>query len=820
MTSPFFRAALCAAAFLFAVPAHAQTNLARVVGGAYDRSHDYDLVHQAITLSGFDWDATAFDGRVASTLVARRSGLDSLVLDAGHLLGIRSVTDAAGATLRYTHRGDSLIVYPSRPAAFGDTLRFSITYAGQIDNGHGLTYIQAEGRPHRPQQIWSQGEATSNHFWFPTYDWPNDKMTWEVDATVPAGYTAVSNGALTADRTNPDGTRTMHWSQNKPSATYLVSLIVSPLAKLHDTWRGKPVDYYVYRADSSLAWPLFHVTPDMIEVYSRLTGVPYPWAKYAQTTVADFFGGMENVSATTLVDWLPDANAYQDRPWYQWILIPHELAHQWFGDYVTTEDWANLWLNEGFAEFMPGQYWGETLGRLAAEDYYLDEYDDYMGIDSRRRMPIVAEHSNVIYPKGALVLEMLRTYLGPDRFWASIHHYLQTHAYGTATTDDLRQAIREASGQNLDWFFEEWLYQAGHPEFTVTTDYDQAARRLTLHVEQTQQDTAKTDTTGLRFVTPEVFKMPVTIRVATASGDVTRSFQIDDRKETLVLDGVGEPQAVVFDARNQILKTLTFDQPTAWLAKELRSDTVLWNQRWAIEQLRGRKGDAAAGQALAAAATGASYFRTRAAAAEALGGFPATVALPALVDAVEDSASTVRAAAVAALADVRGEQADRIAHDVWAHDPSYQVRAAALSTIAKLDSTKSRSVLRTALTTPSYRNVIRNAALRAVVQTRDTRLIPDIEKLLGEDYLPSSALGALARESGGPALDRLVAHLGDERVYVRRWVLSALGRVNPKVAVPALREALPDIQNPDTKQSVQDLIARLQQRSEGSAAGG
>jgi hypothetical protein len=150
------------------------------------------------------------------------------------------------------------------------------------------------------------------------------------------------------------------------------------------------VDYYVYAKDSALAWRLFHVTPDMIDVYSRLTGIPYPWQKYAQTTVADFFGGMENVSATTLVDWLPDARAYQDRPWYQHILIPHELAHQWFGDYVTTENWANTWLNEGFAEFMPGQYWAQKLGARAGQDYYADEYHQFMNIEGRRPMPLTA----------------------------------------------------------------------------------------------------------------------------------------------------------------------------------------------------------------------------------------------------------------------------------------------------------------------------------------------------------------------------------------------------------------------------------------------
>src|SRR5205823_14825897 len=207
--------------------------------------------------------------------------------------------------------------------------------------------------------------------------------------------------------------------------------------KIHDTWRNVPVDYYTYHGDSALAWRLFHVTPDMIDTYSRLTGIPYPWQKYAQTTVADFFGGMENVSATTLVDWLPDARAYADRPWFQYILIPHELAHQWFGDYVTTADWAHTWLNEGFAEFMPGQYWGTKLGKHAEQDYYVNEYGQFMNIDHNRRTPVVALGSNNIYPKGALVLEMMKHYLGADRFWTAVNRYLQDHAYSAATTDDL-----------------------------------------------------------------------------------------------------------------------------------------------------------------------------------------------------------------------------------------------------------------------------------------------------------------------------------------------------------------------------------------------
>src|SRR2546427_1571920 len=260
----------CAVLLVLAAPAAAQSNADRVANDAYSGSDDYDVVPHRIEVRNFDWDSTSLDGRVTTALVALRPGLDSVILDAGKRLVVSRVVDARGGTLRSTAHGDTLVVYPARPVAFHDTLRFSIDYHARIDNGRGLTFIEPEGREHRPQQIWSQGEDHDNHFWFPTYDFPNDKMTWDLAATVPRQYTVVSNGRLVADRRNPDGTHTVTWRQDPQSATYLVSLVVAPLVRLADTWRGIPVEYYVYRADSNRARRLFGVTPDMIEVYSQL----------------------------------------------------------------------------------------------------------------------------------------------------------------------------------------------------------------------------------------------------------------------------------------------------------------------------------------------------------------------------------------------------------------------------------------------------------------------------------------------------------------------------------------------------------------------
>jgi aminopeptidase N len=579
-----------------------------------------------------------------------------------------------------------------------------------------------------------------------------------------------------------------------------------------------PVDYYVYHEDSALARPLFKVTPDMIEVYSRLTGVNYPWSKYAQTTVADFFGGMENVSATTLVDWLPRSRDYQDRPWYQWILIPHELAHQWFGDYVTTENWANMWLNEGFAEFMPGQYWARKQGPRAEEDYYLDEYNQFMQIDHERRMPLAALASNNIYPKGALVLKMLHQYLGAQRFWASINRYLKDHALDNATTDDLRQAVLDATGENLDWFWDQWIYQAGYPEFTVAAKYDSSTSLVTLVVQQTQQDSSKADSSGLRHTTPAVFRMPVAIRIGTSAGsggDVTARALLSRRQDTIVVRDVKTaPTMVIFDDGNAILKRLTFDQPTAWLAVQLERDPDLWNRHWVIAQLGQRPNDPLAVGALAKAVTSSDYFLTRAAAAQALAEFPAVAALPPLQAALKDTSAQVRAAVVEALGHVGGAQAATLARQAWTSDSSSAVRAAAVVAIAQTDSAGRRPFLLQALLTPSYRDEIQNSAYRAIARSGDTTMVDSVNAHVGDHHFAPHVLAALAGRGSVRALGLLVKLLNDDRTVVRGWALEAFQfTLRREIAQPALQAARAGLKFDDTKQAVDGLLLAWQKDS-------
>nr|MBA3556776.1 HEAT repeat domain-containing protein [Gemmatimonadales bacterium] len=683
-----------------------------------------------------------------------------------------------GRALDFQRPGDSLIVRLARPAAFGDTVRFTVDYHARIAQGRGLYFFKEEpGRARRPQQVYSGGGTDGNPRWIPTYGAPHDKATWELIATLPARLTVVSNGRLVSERRVAGGLRTTHWSQEKPASTYLISIVAAPLLKLRDRWRDVPLEYYVYPEDSALARPLFGVTPDMMESFVRLTGVKYPWNKYAQVTVTDFIGGMENVGATTLVDWLPDLRAYRDRPWYQHTLIPHELAHQWFGNLVTAENWANYWLHEGMAQFMPGQYWGQKRGRHAEEDFYLEEYRQYLARDARRRTPLSAYNSSVVYPKGALVLQMLKQHLGPQRFWAAINRYLTRHAYGSATSDVLRQAVLDATGQSLDWFWSQWIYQAGHPEFVVSAAYDSSAAALTLTVRQTQADTVPPDTGGVRYTTPSVFRAPMAIRVATTSGDIVARTVIDRREQTVRIEGVGEsPTMVAFDDENAVVKTLTFRQPTAWLANLLHRHPNLWNRSWAIGQLASRTADTVAEAALARAVGAADYDRTRAEAASALGRFKGTLTLPALEAGLADTSARVRKAAVESLGRLGGTHAAELVRRVWSQDSSDQVRAAALTALARAAPESSRQAVISGLGTRSYRDAIQNAAIGAVVQRPDSGLVAELEAIAGVQSLPAMALGALA--AGGDAAAR--AAMGrlviDGRSWVRVWAREATGQ--------------------------------------------
>ncbi|MDQ3222587.1 MAG: HEAT repeat domain-containing protein, partial [Gemmatimonadota bacterium] len=420
-------------------------------------------------------------------------------------------------------------------------------------------------------------------------------------------------------------------------------------------------------------------------------------------------------------------------------------------------------------------YWGARHGRRAEDDFYLDEYRRFLAADAKRRVPLASFNSNNVYTKGALVMQMLKKHLGPERFWAAINRYLTRHAFGNAISDDLRRAVLYATGQNLDWFWDQWIYAAGYPELTVTPVYDSVAGTLALTVRQTQVDKARPESAGAHFFNPLVFLGPVTVRVGTAAGEVRKRVRLSQREQVIQIDGLKSPPSmVVFDENNAMLKALTFEQPTRWLATQLSRDPDLWNRSWVIDQLARRTGDSLAASALARAARGADYYLSRAQAVAGLRGFPPAVALPALEAAMRDTSAAVREAAVTTLGAVGGPRALAAALGAWKRDSSYQVRAGALTALALMDSVGSRPHVLAGLGTPSYRDVIQNAAIAAVARAPDSTLIGGLEKIMGQQQLPSLVLATLASRGDTQALTALVRHRDDPRPWVRRWVLEAI----------------------------------------------
>jgi aminopeptidase N len=339
--------------------------------------HNYDLVHQRIAVQ-FNQTQRLVTGEVTTTVVPTEA-TDAIRLNAENLT-IDRVTDASGRQLQFSSDTAQVTVQIGSQAAVGDTVVFTIAY--HTNPERGIYFVP------RRHVVWSQGEATETRAWVPTYDSPNDKATWEMLVTADSGQKVLSNGTLVeVTPVNGGAQKVWHWSQSQPASTYLYSVVVGPFTVLYDHWRDKPVDYWVYPDTVDAGWRAFGETPSMIELYSQLLGVPFPWDKYDQSAIPDFtYGGMENVSATTQTDGAlagPGSNPPGARG-----LVAHELAHQWFGDYTTTANWANVWLNEGLTTYMASVQTEKTRGWGAAQLEWWGQQQQAMRADRNPR-PLV-----------------------------------------------------------------------------------------------------------------------------------------------------------------------------------------------------------------------------------------------------------------------------------------------------------------------------------------------------------------------------------------------------------------------------------------------
>jgi aminopeptidase N len=523
----------------------------------------FDVLNYTIR-TRFDVPNRAVTGDETVTLRPLASGFKSFDLDAS-TMKVEAVTLAdSNAALQFTQPPDKLSITLDRAYEPAESINVRIHYRATPQKG--LYFIQQARNSSlaKPAQIWSQGEPEENHYWFPCYDFPDDKSTSEQFITTNADEIAISNGTLVETINNPDGTHTFHWKMDEPHSSYLISLVVGNYAKLDDTYKNIPVEYYTYKGTEQEARSAFAKTPEMMRLFSEKLNFEFPFNKYAQTIVANFiFGGMENVTATTHADTEILGNRSTEGQISTENLISHELAHSWFGDLVTCKDWSQAWLNEGFATFMEAVFREKEAGHEA----YLAEMRSntflyFLEDGFKYRRPIVYDRYQTpidlfdatLYKKGALILHMLRYTVGEEMFWKALNKYLSENKDKNVETSDLQRAFEETTGQKLDWFFNQWVYQAGYPELRVRSFYDPRTHTLTLDVTQTQ---------AAELNTPAVFRLPVDIEFVTAKGATTEHIEINERHQRFTFKLDSRPLKINFDNDDRILKKLDFSQSAA-----------------------------------------------------------------------------------------------------------------------------------------------------------------------------------------------------------------------------------------------------------------
>jgi aminopeptidase N len=468
----------------------------------------WDLIHTDLALT-IHFDSSSVEGYATLTLKPHFYSQDSLVLDAVNMEIYEVLThieESKGGVngsnvfippptrLRFNYRQNKkLVVYFNEIIIANQPVSIRIQYSATpgkkdttwinteneaISDDIGMYFINADGKnPTKPTQMWTQGEPQSNCHWFPTLDAPNQKHTQRISITIPGNMQSLSNGELksSVDMYGNNGShlRTDVWVQNKPHAPYLTMLAVGNWVRVKDSlpWpidpnlRKKetlPIEYLVEPQFKDDAKMIFGNTPEMIQFFSQYTGVKYPWDKYSQVVVRDFVSGaMENTSATVHMEELQHDkydhidNTYED-------YVSHELFHQWFGDYVTAENWSDLTLNESFATY--GEYlWREfKYGETNANEWlYITEKSiynpsNYNPLLNHHYTNINQQFDGVRYQKGACILHLLRQFIGDDAFRTAMKRYLETFAFKSAEVDDWRQIIEEVTGMDMKPFFNVW----------------------------------------------------------------------------------------------------------------------------------------------------------------------------------------------------------------------------------------------------------------------------------------------------------------------------------------------------------------------------
>jgi len=704
----------------------------------------WDLIHMDLDIR-MDWVNEHVIGRAEITLKPFFYDQDQVVLDAVGF-DIVDITDASQNELKNEYDGRKLTISLSRAYDRDEELGLLIDYVakpaeGPVGGGDAITSDQGfffidprDEDDQKPTQIWTQGETEYNSRWFPTIDKPNESYTHKISLTVDQSFVTLSNGIKTSSREHADGTRTDVWEMRQPHAPYLTMVAAGEFAVVRERVGDLPLEYYVEPEYEPYAKQIFAHTPEMITFFSDLLDYPYPWDKYSQIITRDYVSGaMENTTAViygefiqkTARELIDDSNDF---------IVAHELFHHWFGDLVTCESWANLTLQEGFANYSEYLWQEHKYGNDAAGFQRRSEKSGYLNsLFQTGAHPLIHygygdkedmfdAHS---YNKGGLVLHMLRKELGDAAFYQGLNLYLNRHKYTAVEVDELRMAFEDVSGRDLHWFFNQWYLEAGHPILEIAHQYDAQTGSLSLTVDQTQDVVSSIP----------IFVLPVTVSVYDQNGKETQfDITLDDRQEEVSLKYPTEPALVVFDTHDELLAVV----------KETKSNKTYINQyQWADQ------------------------FIHRYEAIDKVKS--ASIANDMLIEALQDGHHSIRSIAVTHVDATDNPKVISQIEKMITSDVHSDVRGAALTKISQLQGAAAKGLLNQVFEKEQSYKVL-SMALIALSEVDPESAITKAEKLKSEKTAQmTGAVGSVLAQSGDTShlsyFEEKLTHVGFSSLF-------------------------------------------------------
>ncbi|MGK0387288.1 MAG: aminopeptidase N [Maribacter sp.] len=659
---------------------------------SYTRKND--IVHTRLDLA-FDWSKQHVLGEAWIDVKPLFYDVNELVLDAkGFDL---NKVEVNGKTAKYDYEDEILTIDLGRTFTSKDKYQIYIDYTAKpnerkfggsaaITSEKGLFFINPIGEEgNKPMQIWTQGETENNSAWFPTVDKPNERMTQEIHLKVQNKFVTLSNGLLKSSKKNSDGTRTDHWVMDMPHAPYLAMLMIGEFAVVEEEWRGKLLQYIVEPEYEKDAKAIFANTPEMLTFFSDYLGVEYPWQKYSQVIAKDYVSGaMENTTAVIFGDFVQNTTRelidnHNDR------IVAHEMMHHWFGDYVTCESWANLSMNEGFANYSEYLWLEHQYGEDAADYHLMGEQSGYMASSSQTgthplihfgyedKEEMFDAHS---YNKGGAILHMLRKTIGDDAFRAALQKYLTDNKLQSVEAHNLRLAMESVSGQDLNWFFNQWYFNEGHPSLEIEYGYDATNKEAMVAISQVQNPKEN----------PAIFVLPMAVDIYTENGKapVRKMITMDKREQVFRFKSATEPKLIIADADHYLLANKYENRTEEDYIFQFYNAPLFYDRYSALEALS--TATSAAGKKVKKDALKDKFWSIRNVALSMVKPLDNADKMSIVVEmAKSDDRSQVKAAALILLGTTGDTKYTSIAKNAVDKERSYTVVSAGLEALTQLD---------------------------------------------------------------------------------------------------------------------------------------